>query len=973
MRSAAVFMLALIVLLPINTSIVYGDRVGNVVITGTDGIEGVLRPYDFTMVSADVRIDDSVVDPANVKYGDKDSFIHFNQCSGTIGEVHECEYTSSQLSLQPGKFQYKITVVDDGGDSLASASGPVIVDGTPPSVISMSVGSQFGDENIKIEFTVLDYAKEGDSTTCSGLKEIELRESSTITSKALSGSCSHSGSIEVESSDVGAQGDYEICLVATDKLNHVSEPKCKDITLDTDSPNLLSSTILGLDLKPVTYILDPQIVLEVNISEQDTEISTSDVKANFTEILDSSYGFKAADSCTPKDGIYTCIWKTLYTINETGSYTIPLQITDSMGNTLETNLRKTIYIDSTHPKVNWIRSDIVYAGISYLKEKNNTITASIDDTGSGISNENIFLDTNKLNKNLRMPAINCSNYICFWYADADYGEDGDRYLSITKDSVDNTGNRFDIKNGSRFILITKKPEVKYANWSTYGKYSSLNLSYAVIGDQILFNFTIPYSVSPTMEGFADFRELTGNPHNETPGTCTKDFSTWYCEFTTILNASGTKDTHFTFRDVVGNKDYAEFTLDIKYEENETERNWNYRVLSVSPENIDRQTTTLINHKVYANIQFVPDSGVVGEAIDLLGCTADKPRLVYDVKRIDTAPNKEWLKTTLQATKFNDTDELDIICTHKILSLVDDEYINEELLNVTYTINFYNMPLGELSDSVQDEIDRVNESWLVQQEWLDTAYKLLQVYNTLCRVVGMIENIRLILCALRDLTCPTSDPAATQMGKMCESSTEAGTTAWEGVNKFCKANSCLVLGLMGEKGDSIKKWFSRFYGSENFMEQSLPLSMLFICLKGLVQNLQKARIIECQYIQCLNSEVPSGKPLQACTMTRGYMQCKWIYGQLFNLIPFAAVFSKFAQDIDRVLTDPVTAVNMAASFICGYACKPPKVCGYCSTCTFLSILNRLVNLYKDLEEMGKEDYSGFDIGDSVCQDVLGTGE
>jgi len=983
MRSAAVFMLALIILLPINTSIAYGGvSIGNAVVTGADGLPGIRRPYDVTKITADIKIDDSVVDPANVKYGEANSYLHFSQCSGSSGEVHQCIYTSGMVSLTSGSAQFKITVVDDNGDPLKTHSGSMIIDGEPPKITSLVVNDEYGDETVSVKFSVKDYVKEGDSNSCSGLKQIELRApTNVIATETLGGSCSQSGTIEIESSRIGSSsGDHEICLVATDALNQESDPYCKTLTLDVTKPSVLSSKILDLSFKPVTYIMDNQIVFEVNISEEDTSISTTDVQANFSNIHDSMKSFESADTCTPNDNVYTCRWTLGYTITETGTHQIGIKVTDAMGNMIETQVSNTFYIDNTNPEVNLLKSEIMYGGVSYLKKLNNTIIASIDDSGSGISKEDVFLDTNKFNENSRTPASNCTNYICYWYGfDAKHGDEGERILSMTSDSIDNTGNYFDSTGPTTFILIHTKPQIDYSNWTTYGQYSGYNLSYAVIGDQILFNFTIQYSRSPTMTAVADFTELVGNPsYNEIPGSCSLNETTWYCEFATTLNASGSKTAHFTFTDVVGYESTDDFTLDIKYADNATEKNWNYRVLSVSPKSIDRQTTTLINHKVYANIQFTPKSGIIGEAIELVSCSADeKSSLIYDIKRIETQEYQEWLKTTLQAAKFNGTDKLEVVCTHKILSLVDDEYLNEELLNVTFPIKFYNMPLGELSDSVQDEIDRVNESWLVQQEWLDTAYKLVQLYTTLCRVVGMIENIRLILCGLRDLTCPNivTYEAAQGFGKLCHEQTLLGKGTWAGVNKFCKANSCLMMGLIEQESPELAKkindFFTTFYGSKNFMEQSLPLSMLFVCLKGLVQNLQKARLIECQYIQCLSSEVPSGKPLQACTMTRGYMQCKWIYGQLFNLVPFASVFSKFAQDIDRVMTDPITAVNMVAGFACKFACDD-VICGACTACTFLEVLNMVVDLYKDLEEMGKDDFSGFNIGDSVCQDVLGTG-
>ena len=105
------------------------------------------------------------------------------------------------------------------------------------------------------------------------------------------------------------------------------------------------------------------------------------------------------------------------------------------------------------------------------------------------------------------------------------------------------------------------------------------------------------------------------------------------------------------------------------------------------------------------------------------------------------------------------------------------------------------------------------------------------------------------------------------------------------------------------------------------QHSIILSAAFLCIPGIIYNLQKARVIDCMYISCLKM-TQYGMPLYLCTYQRAYGYCKFVYGELFAMLPLKAI-SQIFQNILKAFSDPAELLGFALSLACDYLwCTEP---------------------------------------------------
>jgi hypothetical protein len=154
------------------------------------------------------------------------------------------------------------------------------------------------------------------------------------------------------------------------------------------------------------------------------------------------------------------------------------------------------------------------------------------------------------------------------------------------------------------------------------------------------------------------------------------------------------------------------------------------------------------------------------------------------------------------------------------------------------------------------------------------------------------------------------------------------------------------------------------------EKSIITSILFFCIPGIFYNLQKKRIVDCIYINCLK-ETKRGMPLSLCSAQRDYGTCKYFWGQIFNAIPFVSTsIADFAQSIKKILSHPLEAMGWVIQQACSRTCKSPTG-WFCRFCTILNFLDIFKEITCDLGiGPGCEPiWSELTVKDDVCKIAL----
>jgi len=186
------------------------------------------------------------------------------------------------------------------------------------------------------------------------------------------------------------------------------------------------------------------------------------------------------------------------------------------------------------------------------------------------------------------------------------------------------------------------------------------------------------------------------------------------------------------------------------------------------------------------------------------------------------------------------------------------------------------------------------------------------------------------------------------------------------NKYRKALDSYNICAKGERGLGTQSWSDVFWGDP---KDSLLLSALFLCIPGLIKNFNKMTEVECQYLICVQQYMPQGVPILMCEKLRAYQWCMFIYGEIFNLIPFAKFIQNMIQQVLQMLANPT-------QLILGYVFK--KVCAILVDWELTSIcrLLQVYDAFKDMEDIYnqvKDNEDLIKLDDTTCKRALEFGD
>lgn len=131
------------------------------------------------------------------------------------------------------------------------------------------------------------------------------------------------------------------------------------------------------------------------------------------------------------------------------------------------------------------------------------------------------------------------------------------------------------------------------------------------------------------------------------------------------------------------------------------------------------------------------------------------------------------------------------------------------------------------------------------------------------------------------------------------------------------------------------------------KDNLVMSVINLCIPGIIHNLDKLRQIKCRYALCLLEDVPAGTPKQACDAAKEFAQCQYVYGQIFALIPLVNLWDHIVGQIQSFFSSPFALIGAASRVICLQYCygKPGTISGGYEFCKFASLLNEMGTLIK----------------------------
>jgi hypothetical protein len=189
--------------------------------------------------------------------------------------------------------------------------------------------------------------------------------------------------------------------------------------------------------------------------------------------------------------------------------------------------------------------------------------------------------------------------------------------------------------------------------------------------------------------------------------------------------------------------------------------------------------------------------------------------------------------------------------------------------------------------------------------------------------------------------------------------------WE-VSKDEKTGETTNLGVVG-LGTPATSLYDNIY-----------LSIIGLCVPGVVYNMEKLREIYCRKIICYGSEVPQGvATIESCNDLYDLMKCEYWTGPAMDFIPFLGALSQIGKMIKGMFTSPVGLISITEVAVCAATCWSEsssllKACNWIKAFTkLLDIVESVVGLVKQPPTVSTSPYC--DMADDIDVEKLTGGK
>jgi len=1009
-KKIAMFMVLIVVMLPIYSALVIADL--SIEARGSDNILNFVKEEDFITFKAVASISgDNQITPNQVTLG---SSLEFDSCIVGING-HECKLrfpASGNDVFDARSIPYTITLKDDSGNAVDVKSDIIIVDNIPSSLLSFNVeNDNVGTENVVFNFAVEDDAcsDAGCEDKCSGIDKVELYTIGSSFNEVVnidSESCSYSGNFE-KSSSVFSEGENTIFATAYDQFGQASSTLSITVNVDTSPP--------FIDLNSLKIIDDTGFELDffgtsptpatVKVDITDTNLDDNSVYADLSNL--GNLGTVKGNCNETNADTTTCYWPISLDPGSEGIKTITINASDDSGNDAQITTAKNLELDNEGPIVLSISTGNTFDGEMFAKLNGNTFTALLRDTEIGIRSEDIKLHTGSTVNAADSCELVIDTFQCTF--DDISLTSGKQTAFIDTDSADRIGNSVQEKFSKEIIVDSSKPKLLKLVVKNIGGSSAAFENFTKTGDKLLVEAAIEDDALQSAS--ADFSRFILNSGNVSADTCIKTSDdVFVCSWTTSsIDIEGFIDDfiRFEFTDIAGNKLSIMQSHIVFGVSGETAPDFFEHEVHCSPGLLDRETLSLIEQRAYCQVSLSPKSLVdsVGTfedlttlSIDLKECDGDvSPIESFELFNNDFGSTEPFIKANFKKQSMKD-DKLEIVCPLDIITKKGNDITTvPETENVQISFQFYNLPQGEFSDSVQkkidDAIDDVDNA-LKFVTWLKKAFFYAE---TGCQFIGMWENLvaikQLFTIALGNVeSAATIHPAAyailhSQRVGSClktEAAYTEGTVHLKTLNKLCGFVNCkptledngekvgfslggietvlakwnkegegLLNNIPGVGGDTVGKYFgdpetaTKPIGSYMNPRDSIVISTLTGCIPGIIHGIDKIRQIQCMYADCLETGVgQQGLPVFACEDQKDYATCKYVVGEIFKVIPFTALFNRYLGLIQSTISNPFKLIGAGLAYGCAASCPSPTE-GPHTACLWIKIISLVGNSVQEM--------------------------
>ncbi len=652
----------------------------------------------------------------------------------------------------------------------------------------------------------------------------------------------------------------------------------------------------------------------IGIDKEDIILDLSNIQTGLS---------KAADECTLSGSQWTCYWQDINSNQNDGEQTVSLSGTDNLGNAITGTTSATVTVDKTAPQVTLPTQVTAIGGggaeaiPGYIKTGDTLdVTLNIEEKNDLI----VYADFSSFNTATGQDKleVGCNekegdNWECDW-SSSSINVPGDFTGSIIFNITDIAGNNIYYQEPVEVLDYEDASDVSY--WK-----SKVTCSPSLVDRQItdLVNTRVYCSIELETTGGIDQETLSLNL-----GRCTDKLenSLGYIENIQLLNAEAGSTEPYLSVDLIK----GEMTID---------------QLSITcPLQIVSRVGTKINRE--PEIELIDIE--IGFYNNPLGEYGDGIQSKIDDAK-DDAFDGIWgiigtLKTIVSYAR--------LICN----ALHALQKISLLLEVITGTITTAHVA------AVGTAVEPIMAAAKTGACTSDTTVRRISEKS----YVALDGFCKFINCQMSPKT-PDTGEGGGGTGTFENIGDSLGRGEWlKGVgldmDKAPTSQTWNTLGtnkLSGGKGatGTIEEVFGKQYYQYANARDNLLVAVVTGCLPGVINGLDKYRQILCMYADCLEQNSYNNVPVKVCEDQKSYATCKYIFGEIFAVLPWTALFDYYMGMVRGALSDPITAIVSVYNVwgeICTPICSPSQDASahwlknerLCRGLQLLSLLGEIIN-------------------------------
>lgn len=743
----AAFMVLLVIMLPIT----FAQQMSIQRFSGRDNVNGFAKSGD--VLTAEVTLPGTVV-AGQVRIFSGDAYFIFDSCAQQDA-FSKCIYSTSLGELY-GTEQYKIKFFESPNSNTVLDEKPATIttDVIAPRIVDFTVEPEQSKEGrVQLQYVAEDRAfNPADASACSGLKEIVFTYGAQkILSDAGEKSCRKENILPYEFTGTSSYESKDICVKATDMLGQNSGLVCKKFRIDKSAPDIQKieiSDTAGRKLSHLRTGQEKKASIVITIEGNDNDVVFESVTADLSK-LNPSLGVKNADRKSAGNKNY--VWENVPITTPTDC-SVDVSASDAIGNIATKKLTCTLGIDNTPPIPKAITTGFVDGDVQLLAGIG-TITVDFEESGAGMNKSNAFLNLEQLGLGGRVKATKCEEsgglWKCYWNVQPTTA--GAKTINVHSETEDDAGNRVaQDKLLRQAVSVDKEKPIILGIEKIKLVHNNAELpDVTVAGDTAEWYL----KVKGQDYAFANFSDLNDAEKVEAEDCTDADGGAYQvCKFVAIIQNSGPGQANLTFEfsDKAGNKALTKkplFIYGVSTEANPNHWKLDNNLIKCSPELVDRSTASLYPHPVFCaltlekknrNSKAEPVTTVLK---DPASCRGDDPNLISDVKIKNAGKSKKpVISLTLEPADFA-VNQLNISCPVAVYTKIGEMFVQEpedELAN--FSIKFYNLPFGELSKNVDEDIEDAVDSADGFLKWVGTIEKFVGYAGKMCQFKSIISSI-----------------------------------------------------------------------------------------------------------------------------------------------------------------------------------------------------------------------------------------